>query len=149
MQRRPRPPMELMKQIDEILDQEETTSDDKSSKEPLDLGFTPRKRSNKKSTDSTSKIIPTSDIVDIEVDTQVKMINPYLSPFEKARIIAFRAETIAMDEPIFVNPRGETDPLKIARMELEQRKIPIVIRRRLPNGDTYSVKASELLFDIK
>ncbi len=31
---------------------------------------------------------------------------------------------------------GETDPLMIAKKELQEKKIPITIRRRLPDGST-------------
>ena len=30
--------------------------------------------------------------------------------------------------------QGETDPLEIARKELKQRRIPIIVRRYLPDG---------------
>lgn len=39
-----------------------------------------------------------------------------------------------MNAPIMVKPGNETDPLKIAMMELRARKIPIIIRRYLPDG---------------
>lgn len=39
-----------------------------------------------------------------------------------------------MNAPIMVNPGNETDPLKIAMMELRARKIPIIVRRYLPDG---------------
>jgi DNA-directed RNA polymerase I, II, and III subunit RPABC2 len=39
-----------------------------------------------------------------------------------------------MNAPIMVNAGGETDPLKIAMAELRARKIPIIVRRYLPDG---------------
>lgn len=38
-----------------------------------------------------------------------------------------------MCAPVMVELEGETDPLQIAMKELKQRKIPIVIRRYLPD----------------
>jgi DNA-directed RNA polymerase I, II, and III subunit RPABC2 len=35
---------------------------------------------------------------------------------------------------LILNFKGETDPLEIARKELKERKIPIIIRRYLPDG---------------
>ena len=34
-----------------------------------------------------------------------------------------------------VDPRDETDPLKIAMMELKESKIPLIVRRYLPDGE--------------
>lgn len=44
-----------------------------------------------------------------------------------------RALQIAMCAPVMVELEGETDPLQIAMKELKQRKIPIIIRRYLPD----------------
>ena len=39
-----------------------------------------------------------------------------------------------MNAPVMVALNGETDPLKIAQKELSERKIPIIIRRYLPDN---------------
>ncbi|EFE44359.1 hypothetical protein TRV_00891 [Trichophyton verrucosum HKI 0517] len=39
-----------------------------------------------------------------------------------------------MNAPILVDLEGETDPLQIALKELNQKKIPLIIRRYLPDG---------------
>lgn len=38
-----------------------------------------------------------------------------------------------MNAPIMVELEGETDALQIARKELRERKIPLIIRRYLPD----------------
>jgi DNA-directed RNA polymerase subunit K len=50
--------------------------------------------------------------------------------FEKARMISARSLQIAMGSPIFVDPKGEIDPIEIATMEYEQGTIPITVRRK-------------------
>jgi DNA-directed RNA polymerase I, II, and III subunit RPABC2 len=40
----------------------------------------------------------------------------------------------SMNAPVLVDLEGETDPLQIAIKELNQKKIPLIIRRYLPNG---------------
>ena len=40
----------------------------------------------------------------------------------------------SMNAPILVDLEGETDPLKIAIKELNQKKIPLIVRRYLPDG---------------
>ena len=44
-----------------------------------------------------------------------------------------------MNAPVMVELEGETDPLQIALKELRQRKIPITVRRFLPDG-SYEVR---------
>lgn len=45
-----------------------------------------------------------------------------------------------------VQLEGETDPLVIAMKELKEKKIPIIVRRYLPDGshEDWSVKELEL-----
>ena len=50
--------------------------------------------------------------------------------YERARIISARALQISMDAPILVKvPKGEFNPINIARMELKKDVIPITIKR--------------------
>ena len=39
-----------------------------------------------------------------------------------------------MNAPVLVDLEGETDPLEIALKELREKKIPLVVRRYLPDG---------------
>lgn len=50
-----------------------------------------------------------------------------------------------MNAPPLVEVRGETDPLKIAMMELNANVIPFVIRRHLPGGAYEDWPVSELI----
>ena len=40
----------------------------------------------------------------------------------------------SMNAPVLVDLEGETDPLQIAIKELREKKIPLVVRRYLPDG---------------
>lgn len=40
----------------------------------------------------------------------------------------------SMKAPVLVDLEGETDPLQIAIKELREKKIPLVVRRYLPDG---------------
>ena len=62
-----------------------------------------------------------------------KTTTPYMTKYERARVLGTRALQIAMCAPVMVELEGETDPLQIAMKELKQRKIPIIIRRYLPD----------------
>lgn len=39
-----------------------------------------------------------------------------------------------MNAPVLVDLEGETDPLQIAIKELSEKKIPLIIRRYMPDG---------------
>ncbi|KAJ3371461.1 DNA-directed RNA polymerases I II and III subunit RPABC2 [Kappamyces sp. JEL0680] len=41
---------------------------------------------------------------------------------------------ISMNAPVMVDLAGETDPLQIAMKELREKKLPLMIRRYLPDG---------------
>merc|ERR1712010_57976 len=63
-----------------------------------------------------------------------KITSPYMTKYERARVLGTRALQIAMCAPVMVELEGETDPLVIAQKELKMRKIPIIIRRYMPDG---------------
>ena len=53
--------------------------------------------------------------------------------------------TRSYNAPPMVDPREETDPLKIAMMELKENKIPLIVRRYLPDGSYEDWASSELI----
>lgn len=55
--------------------------------------------------------------------------------------------TLSMNAPVLVPLDGETDALQIAIKELSQRKIPLIIRRYLPDGSFEDWSVSELISD--
>ncbi|KAL1138389.1 hypothetical protein AAG570_008453 [Ranatra chinensis] len=63
-----------------------------------------------------------------------RITTKYMTKYERARVLGTRALQIAMCAPVMVELEGETDPLQIAMKELKQRKIPIIIRRYLPDN---------------
>ncbi|XP_013779187.1 DNA-directed RNA polymerases I, II, and III subunit RPABC2-like [Limulus polyphemus] len=65
---------------------------------------------------------------------QKRITTEYMTKFERARVLGTRALQIAMCAPVMVELEGETDPLQIATKELKLRKIPIIVRRYLPDG---------------
>ena len=71
----------------------------------------------------------------------------FMTKYEKARVLGTRALQISMNAPIFVDLNDETDPLEIAMKELKEKKIPFIIRRRLPNGSYEDWQVSELIID--
>lgn len=76
-----------------------------------------------------------------------RITSPYMSKFEKARVVGTRALQISMNAPITVAVDGETDPLAIAEKELFAKTIPFIIRRFLPDGSYEDWNLEELIID--
>ena len=70
---------------------------------------------------------------------------PYLTRFEKARVLGTRARQINNNAPPLVDVGGETDSLKIAEKELRAGVLPLVIRRYLGNGSYEDFHVKDLL----
>jgi len=65
---------------------------------------------------------------------------PTLTRFEKARIMGARALQLSLGAPPFITiPKTARISLDISMAELEQKVIPITIRRVLPNGDYQNI----------
>ncbi|XP_069712392.1 DNA-directed RNA polymerases I, II, and III subunit RPABC2 isoform X1 [Phaenicophaeus curvirostris] len=54
---------------------------------------------------------------------QKRITTPYMTKYERARVLGTRALQIAMCAPVMVELEGETDPLLIAMKELKREKI--------------------------
>ncbi|KAJ3311890.1 DNA-directed RNA polymerases I II and III subunit RPABC2 [Blyttiomyces sp. JEL0837] len=78
------------------------------------------------------------------IDKDKRMTTPYMTKYEKARLLGTRALQISMNAPVMVELNGETDPLAIAMLELRQKKIPLMVRRYLPDGSYEDWTVEEL-----
>jgi len=81
------------------------------------------------------------------VSSSERITTRYLTKYERARVLGTRALQISMNAPVMVDLEGETDPLKIAMKELREKKIPIIIRRYLPDGSYEDWGIDELIID--
>jgi len=70
----------------------------------------------------------------------------FLTKYERARVLGTRALQISMGAPCTVPLEGETDCLRIAQKELQQQKLPMIIRRFLPDNTYEDWKIKDLLF---
>lgn len=86
-----------------------------------------------------SKIIPLE-----EIQSKDRITTKYLTKYEKTRLLGTRALQISMNAKSTLDNINETDSLKIAEMELYQKKIPLMIQRFLPNGDIEYWKIDEM-----
>ena len=71
---------------------------------------------------------------------------PFLTNFEKTKIIGLRANQISKGSvPFIAVPKHITDVKDIARLELEQKRLPFIIKRPLPNGQFEYWRLTDLL----
>lgn len=81
------------------------------------------------------------------VPKELRSTTPFMTKYEKARILGTRALQISMSAPVMVDLSGEDDPLEIAMRELREKKIPLVVRRYLPDGSWEDWTVDELIVD--
>ncbi len=68
------------------------------------------------------------------IQRTTKKTIPFLTKFERARILGVRVQQIAYGAKPNVSSKGMNSIQEIVEEELKQRKIPFIIRRTLPNG---------------
>lgn len=67
-----------------------------------------------------------------KIDHDKRVTLPYLTKFERARVIGTRSVQLSMGAKACVTFEN-FDPIEIATKELNSKKIPLIIRRHLPN----------------
>ena len=74
--------------------------------------------------------------VDAKVIDPAHRAQPFLTGYEKTKILGFRANQLAQGARPYIAPIPEhiTNTIDIAAMELEQRRLPYIIKRPMPNG---------------
>lgn len=86
--------------------------------------------------EKTSKLIPRSE----------RKTSRIMTIYEKTRLLGIRTQQIDMGcDPLIDASEGFTDSLQIAEQELKQKKIPLIIRRYLPNGDYEDWEVDEMI----
>lgn len=73
---------------------------------------------------------------------------PYLTKYERARILGQRAKQINSGAKVFVKvPENVIDGYVIAQIELDQKRIPFIIRRPIPGGgcEYWNLKDLEMI----
>jgi DNA-directed RNA polymerase I, II, and III subunit RPABC2 len=82
---------------------------------------------------------------DNSVDRKHKSV-PYLTLFEKTKILGFRANQLAQGSVSFIHvPAHVTDVLEIAALELEQKRLPYILKRPMPDGTFEYIRLTDLL----
>jgi DNA-directed RNA polymerase I, II, and III subunit RPABC2 len=91
------------------------------------------------------ELVPHGDEGGRSVLPEKRITTPFMTKYERARVLGTRALQISMCAPIMVELEGETDPLQIAMKELKNKKIPMIIRRYLPDNSYEDWGIDELI----
>lgn len=81
-----------------------------------------------------------------QIKKQVRVTVPYLTKYERTRLIGARAEQLNRGSLPTVKVGNLKNTIDIAKKELEERKIPFIVRRKLPNNKYEDWKIEELIF---
>jgi len=85
-----------------------------------------------------------------DIRSKIRIGPPWLTRFERARIIGARALQIGMGAPVLVNleevPKSvREDPVALARVELEKGVLPMTVVRYTRAGDSQSIPVAWLV----
>ena len=78
------------------------------------------------------------------VKPEDRITKPYLYEFERVRLLGERAKQISMGAKPMIKNVDKLDPKSIARLEIENKVIPLMILRELPDGRIEKWKIGEL-----
>jgi DNA-directed RNA polymerase subunit K/omega len=72
---------------------------------------------------------------------------PFLSVYERTKILGFRANQLAQGARSYLKPVPDhvTSTLEIAKLELNQRVLPFIIKRPIPDGTFEYWRLSDLM----
>lgn len=74
-------------------------------------------------------------------------MNKNLSKYEKARVLGMRALQLSNGAVPMVEIGNLKNVHDIAEKELLEYKIPMIIKRKLPDGSSYSFRVSEMILE--
>jgi DNA-directed RNA polymerase I, II, and III subunit RPABC2 len=92
-----------------------------------------------------TNVPPTFTNADGQADPKHRSV-PYLTQFERTKILGFRTNQLSQGARAYIAvPEHVTDLREIARMELEARRLPIIVKRPMPDGTFEKWRLSDLL----
>ena len=89
---------------------------------------------------------PLNHVEAIKLSDDIMIGPPKLTRFERARIVGARALQVSLGAPILVQLAiGVSDAIDIAIVELNERVLPMTVRRSLPEGTFQDIPLIDLL----
>ena len=92
-----------------------------------------------------TNVPPTFKNADGQADPKHRSVH-FLTQYEKTHILGFRTQQLSLGaRPYIAVPAHVTNLHEIARMELEARRLPIIVKRPMPDGTFEKWRLSDLL----
>ncbi len=92
------------------------------------------------------KVFPAGPFTDGSNGDEHHRTYPFLTKYERTRIIGQRANELSLGARAYIQvPDHVTDVREIARLELEQKRLPYIVKRPLPNGQYEYWRLSDLM----
>jgi len=92
------------------------------------------------------KVFPAGPFTDASNGDENHRTYPFLTKYERTRIIGQRANELSLGARAYIQvPEHVTDVREIARLELEQKRLPYIVKRPLPNGQYEYWRLSDLM----
>lgn len=92
-----------------------------------------------------STVAVRTQLADVKIRSSERRTLPRMTKYEKAHVLGVRASQLSAGAPPFVDIGNETNPLAIAGIELNEKKIPFIVRRRFPDGSFEDWAIDELM----
>lgn len=118
---------------EEFSNDNELTDDVADENEEQEDGLEENKNEKTNLKHNDFKILTFENVIE-EINKKPKRTIPFLTKFEKARIMGVRLQQLAYGAKPRINTEGLSSIQEIVQQELIQRKIPFIIRRTLPNN---------------
>lgn len=122
-------------------DYPEVTSQDDIDMDIVDIITTDDKEEEEEEEENNLEI--EDDPIEIKGKNTHRKTWPFITRYEKGRIIGTRALQLNQGAYPLIETH-ETDPIKIAQAEFKENKIPLIIRRYLPDGSYEDWNVSDL-----
>jgi len=92
-----------------------------------------------------TNVPPTFENADGQADPKHRSV-PFLTQFEKTKILGFRTNQLSQGARAFIAvPAHVTELRDIAKLELEARRLPFIIKRPMPDGSFEKWRLSDLM----
>lgn len=92
------------------------------------------------------KVFPAGPFTDGGGTDENHLTYPFLTKFERTRIIGQRANELSLGARAYIQvPEHVTDVREIARLELDQKRLPYIVKRPLPNGQYEYWRLADLM----
>ncbi len=79
-------------------------------------------------------LIIEEEAVAVKRDSDNRLTSVRMTKYEKAYVLGIRSSQLSMNAPPLIDIGDETDAFEIAARELREKKIPFIIRRKLPDN---------------